>query len=125
MNPKIKVLFVDDDPQNLFLFKKLFISKFEVLTTETGHHGIELLKENHNIQIVFSDLQMPIMDGLEFINTAKKQHPDKEYYLITSSDFTPRIQQALDSNLISGYIQKPFNVKRVTEAIEKKIKVQF
>lgn len=69
--------------------------------------GLQILMDNPRISLVISDLQMPEMNGIEFIKTAKEKYPDKEYFLISSALINTEIQQALESKLISGFIQKP------------------
>jgi response regulator RpfG family c-di-GMP phosphodiesterase len=121
MTDKVKILYVDDEEINLELFKYNFMEKYEVLTCCCGSNGLECLKKNKDVKIVISDMRMPNMNGLEFIQKAKELYNDKKFYILTGFDITPEIQNALDTNLILGYFRKPFNIKQIEKAIDKAI----
>lgn len=73
MEKQINILYVDDEQLNLQLFATVFKKKFNVITAESGLEGLEKLDKNKDICIVISDMRMPEMNGIEFINTAKKK----------------------------------------------------
>jgi CheY-like chemotaxis protein len=61
-----KVLIVDDDVRNIFaLTSGLERHKLSVLNAESGRAGIELLKQNPDVDLVLMDIMMPEMDGYE------------------------------------------------------------
>ncbi len=117
MSSQIKVLYVDDEPINLMLFKANFKKKFEIITAESGSEGLLRLKENSNTKVVISDMKMPGMNGIEFIRIAKKDFPNVSFYILTGFDITDEISNALDENLIHKYFQKPFNISEIEYAI--------
>ena len=121
MNSNTKILYVDDEVINLLLFKK-HLSEYEVLTAPDGQKGLELLAEIPDISVVFSDMQMQKMDGIEFISKAKKRYPEKKYILLTCLGIIPEIQQALDSKLIMKYIREPINRGEIIEARNEMVK---
>ena len=125
MDLKTKILYVDDEELNLVLFKALFSKKYEVLTALDGYKGIELLEENTDIHIVFSDMQMPEMDGIEFIQRAKEKFPYKKYILITAfAVTTPIIQQALETKLIVKHLRKPIDKDEIINTINEAVSFQ-
>jgi len=111
------ILYVDDEPLNLMLFKANFKNKFNVHTAESGHKGLELLKEIPDTNIVISDMKMPGINGLEFIRLAKKEFPNISFYILTGFDITDEISQAIEEGLIHKYFRKPFNIKEIESAI--------
>jgi len=72
MNEKIKILYVDDEEPNLYLFKYNFSKYFEVFTANRGSEALEVLNEQHDIKVVISDMKMPLMSGIEFIKKNKR-----------------------------------------------------
>lgn len=115
---KPKVLYVDDEAINLMLFKALLKKKYHVLTAENGTSGLKILSETRDIDVVFSDMRMPSMNGIEFINEAIKLAPDTEFYILTGFEITPEIQEALDKKLIRKYLKKPFKMNDISIEID-------
>lgn len=115
------ILYVDDEPINLMLFSQLFGRKYNVITGESGYAGLHLIETNPSIDVVISDMKMPGMNGLEFIQKAKELNSKIHYYILTGYDITPEIDVALKNGLIDRYFQKPFNFEEIESAITKKL----
>lgn len=111
-----KILYVDDEPLNLMLFTNVFDDKYHVITAESGIKGLELLQEN-DFSIVISDMKMPQMNGIEFIEKANSQYPEIHYYILTGYNITDEIRSAIDRKLIENYFQKPFDMSEIESAI--------
>ena len=108
MSKKTTILYVDDEPTNLMLFEQLFKTKYQVLTAESGYKGLKLLTQRPDIHVIISDMKMPGMNGLEFIQESKKLYPSILYFILTGYEITEEIQESLENGLISKYFQKPF-----------------
>jgi len=121
MNSNAKVLYVDDEEINLFLFKINFSKKYQVLTAYNGIEGLDVLNNNSDIKVVISDMKMPKMDGLTFIKEARKKFYDINYFILTGFEITDEIQNALDQQIILQYFRKPFDLKEVYSAISRYI----
>ena len=117
-SPKINLLYVDDELINLELFRLTFKLDFNVITAESGFNGLEILKANPEINIVISDMKMPGMNGLEFISIAKNQYNNIPYFILTGYEITDEISDAINTNLINNYFQKPFDKKELLEGIQ-------
>ena len=89
------VLYVDDEPINLELFEINLSKHYIVKTALSGPEGLKVLKGINDIKIVVSDMRMPQMTGLEFIDLAKALKPEIDYYILTGFDITPEIYEAL------------------------------
>jgi len=118
---KPKILYVDDEPINLKLFEINFSKKYEVFVANKGIHGLDILDQVQDISVIISDMKMPEMDGLEFIENAKNKYPDKKYYILTGFEITTEIQDALKTGLILKYFSKPFNIKIIDDTINNAI----
>ena len=117
MHKKPVILYVDDEPLNRQIFQVLFRNKYDIITAADGDSGLIFLDNYPDTLIVISDMRMPKMTGIEFINKAKVKYPDKEYYILTGFDITPEIQEALKNGLINKYFSKPINVKEIETAM--------
>ncbi|MFV0268573.1 MAG: response regulator [Draconibacterium sp.] len=115
---KPKILYVDDEPLNLLLLKANLSKQYEVLTASDGPSGLEILKNNHDIGVVLSDMKMPYMSGIEFIKQATDIAPRSSYFIVTGFDINTEIQQALDHGLIRKYFSKPFNMNEIASEIK-------
>lgn len=121
-SPKITILYVDDEESNLFVFEKMFETKYKVLTAHSGKEGLEQL-EGHStdIIVVISDMRMPLMNGVEFIRKAKDTYTNIAYFILTGFDFNDEIEEALKSHLIHKFFTKPFEMKEIELAISEAI----
>ena len=63
MDPKQKILIVDDSEINRALLKEILGDSYEYLETENGVHAMEILRGRADISLVLLDLIMPEMDG--------------------------------------------------------------
>jgi response regulator RpfG family c-di-GMP phosphodiesterase len=114
-----KILYVDDEEINVFLFKHNFSENYDILTANSGMEGLDLLETHVDIQFVISDMNMPEMSGMEFISKAKALYPNKNYYILAGYDFNEDIQEALDQKLIKKYFKKPLDPEAlITELSE-------
>ncbi len=115
------LLYVDDESINLMLFDKLFSNNYNVITAESGIKALELMQKHPEIQLIFSDMKMPEMSGIEFIKQAKQQFKNKSYFIISGYEINDEIDAALNSGLISNYFKKPFNMDQLNQTIEQNI----
>ena len=124
MSAKIKILYVDDEPLNLQLFEINFSQKYEVFTAPNGFKALDILEKESAITIVISDMKMPGMNGLEFINKAREKFPEKKYYILTGFDITDEIQKSIEAGIIIKYFRKPFNMNEIETAMSDALKNQ-
>jgi YesN/AraC family two-component response regulator len=103
------------------LFEANLEKKFHIITAENGIKGLELISVNNDIKVVVSDMKMPVMSGIEFIQRARNNFPEINYYILTGFEITDEIQQALDNGLIRKYFRKPFNMNEISSEIEQVI----
>ena len=122
MNNNISILYVDDEPINLQVFQYTFEEKYNIITSESGIEGLEILKSNPEVKLVISDMKMPGMSGVEFIRIAKKEFPSIKYYILTGFDITKEIADALNEKIILKYFRKPFNTREIEAVIEEALK---
>ena len=104
---KARVLAVDDEAVVLDSFRKILVLEgFSVDTVQTGPEALTLLRER-DYDFVFTDLKMPVMDGVEVVKSVKHLRPDVDIAVITGFG---TIETAVDtmSHGAVDYVQKPF-----------------
>jgi response regulator RpfG family c-di-GMP phosphodiesterase len=116
-----KILYIDDEPTNLLLFKINFENKFTVITGLSGFEGLKLLEKNQDITVVISDMKMPVMNGIEFIQKARILYPKIAYFILTGFEITQEIENALKEGVICEYFQKPFKINEIYSTIVQKL----
>jgi len=82
-----------------------------------GAEGLELLK-TRQIDLVLSDINMPSMDGLEFLRQVHAQNlaPGVPVVMITTESSEEHVRQAIQAGA-RGYIRKPFTAEQVKERV--------
>lgn len=112
------VLFVDDEPINLLLFEKRFEQDFKVLTASSGFEALEIMEQHTNdLEVVISDMRMPRMDGLQFINIARQRFNDIRYFILTGYRYDQKLENALKDGVVEKLLQKPYDYETIKEAV--------
>ena len=117
----LRLLLVEDDPSNRFPTQKLLESAgHQVLLAENGRQAIELLAEN-DIDCIFMDVQMPVMDGVEatrIIRNSPALGPKQLVPIIALTAY------AMDGDRetflaagMNGYVAKPATLEEMTRTL--------
>ena len=83
----------------------------------SGVEGLEVLKATH-VDLILSDINMPSMDGLEFLRQIRAQNlaPGVPVVMITTESSEEHVKQAILAGA-RGYIRKPFTAEQVKERV--------
>ena len=117
MSDKIKILYVDDEENNLISFQANFRKQYEIYTALSVSDAFILLQRT-NFQIIISDQRMPNTTGVEFLEQTLKLHPDCIRLLITGYADIDNVIEAINRGQISKYIQKPWDLEKLALAID-------
>ena len=121
MDTDRKILYVDDEHINLELFKINFRNDFEIFVADSALKGLEI-QNQENINIIVSDLKMPQMNGLEFIEKVKSGSPAKVCILLTAFMESDVMLKAINNELVFRYIMKPWRRNELKDILELAIK---
>lgn len=106
-NPKAKILCVDDEEVILGSFRKILVLEgYSVDTVETGQEALGLIQKHH-YDFVFTDLKMPLMDGVEVTKSVKHLRPDIDVIIITGYASVETAVETMKYGAMD-YVQKPF-----------------
>lgn len=108
-NRRTTILCVDDEPSILSALRRLFRAHgFHVLAAESGQAGLTLL-ESESVDLVISDMRMPEMDGVVFLEHVRQRWPDILRLLLTGYADITSIMGAINRGEIYRYIAKPWD----------------
>jgi len=112
---KARVLVVDDEENVQLLFKEtLGELGHEVITVGSGVKGLELVKQR-DFDLVFLDIKMPDMDGVEMFRQIKKLKPNLTVIIITGYPDSEMMARALAQGPF-GVMSKPFGESDIINA---------
>ena len=124
----VSVLLVDDDEINNFISIKLIkkaLLNTEIMACLNGKFAIDQLVEiqrNDPAKLpdyILLDINMPIMNGWEFLDEYKRLNIDPQgktkIFIISSSVFSNDINKARSYPLVKDFISKPLNVDKIVE----------
>ncbi len=115
---KLKLLYVEDNSQirgeTTELLEEIIGS---VITAENGKEGLELfLKERPDL--VITDIQMPVMDGLEMVKEIRKVDKDVPVIVVSAHTETEAFIKSIELG-VDGYILKPLNLSQFMDTLER------
>ncbi len=114
---KKKIFIVDDEMPILNLFKESFERKgYAIRTAETAEEALEIL-ETEQFKVMFLDLLLPGMDGLDLCREIRKDEPDAIIFAITGHADQFELNDCINAGF-DGYFLKPVNLKLLYKVVE-------
>jgi two-component system response regulator HydG len=118
------ILVVEDDAENrAAMVKVLEAAEYKVLQTDNGQQAIDILNEE-DIDILVTDLRLPVMDGVELLKRAKALEQDIEVIMITGHGTVEIAVEAIKEGAYD-FITKPIKKAQLLRAIEKAAEKQY
>ncbi|MDA8160758.1 MAG: diguanylate cyclase [Desulfobacteraceae bacterium] len=107
-NSEVKILIVDDDPIVLEVMKSIIASYgFPLATAENGQQAIARLQSDR-FAIVLTDINMPVMDGMELLKYVKSHYPEIGVIVVTGLSEEYSYIDVINAGAID-YMTKPFD----------------
>lgn len=106
--PNVRVLYIDDEENNLQAFKASFRRQYEIYTAISAAEGLKIL-QNVSIQVILADQKMPGTTGVEFFKSITDTFPDPIRILLTGYTDIEALADAINHGDIYRYITKPWN----------------
>jgi response regulator RpfG family c-di-GMP phosphodiesterase len=116
--PKITVLYVDDEENNLVSFKATFRFKYKIFTAISGSEYIDIVKKNQ-IDVIVTDQRMPEMTGVELLEEIINIDPEPMRILLTGYTDMGAVIDAVNKGKIFHYLNKPWSEEELDETINR------
>ena len=113
-----RILYVDDEEINLELLQLTFMNDLDVVTATSAKEGLEILDADPDIDVIITDLKMPVMNGLDFIKEIKQRDQEKVCMILTGFMESEIILEGFNRGLISKYLMKPWKKDELMNAIQ-------
>lgn len=118
MKQSRKVLVVDDDAVVVRSINRVLTEQgCQVRETLSGVEALEAM-DHQDYDVVFTDIKMPGMDGLELASRMKKIHPDTPVVMITGFGTEGNEQRARDLG-VAGFLRKPLSPEMIIDNAER------
>lgn len=114
---KLKLMVVDDEPDNLDLLYRTFRRDFQVFKAANGFDALEQLDQAGEMAIIISDQRMPKMNGTEFLSRTVERFPDTIRIVLTGYTDVEDLVEAINSGKVFKYITKPWNPEQLRTAV--------
>ena len=117
----IRALIVDDSSVMRKIVERSLrqagLETLSVLEAGSGVEGLEVLK-TQPVDLILSDINMPAMDGLEFVRQIRVQKlaEGTPVVMITTESSEEHVKQAIEAGA-KGYIRKPFTADQVKQKV--------
>lgn len=116
----MNILAVDDEEsvRDSFMMALEDLANVELKTAENGLDAIETIK-NWEPKLVFLDLKMPKMNGIETFKAIKQQYPDCAVYIVTAfaKEFFADLHQIQESGLHFELASKPLALEQIESIV--------
>lgn len=113
-----RVLLVDDEPNLLQGFRRSLRGKYDLVLAEGGAAAIQQLSTNGPFALVVSDMQMPEIDGLKVLSTARSLTPDTVRVMLTGNVDQQTAVDAVNDGSIFRFLNKPCPVEMLSGVID-------
>ncbi|MGC1421841.1 MAG: response regulator [Terracidiphilus sp.] len=118
---EVRALIVDDSSVMRKIVERSLrqagLESLVVFEAGSGVEGLEILK-SREVDLILSDINMPSMDGLEFVRQLRSQQlaPEVPVVMITTESSEEHVRQAIEAGA-KGYIRKPFTADQVKQRV--------
>lgn len=114
---KLKLMVVDDEPDNLDLLYRTFRREFRVFKADGAISALEVLDKEGEMAIIISDQRMPLMNGVEFLSKTVDRFPETIRILLTGYTDVEDLVGAINEGKVFKFITKPWNPEQLKETV--------
>jgi response regulator RpfG family c-di-GMP phosphodiesterase len=113
-----KILFVDDDSNLLDSMERSLRRQFRVDTALGAEAGLATMAKTGPYAVVFSDRQMPNMDGIQFLARVREQSPNTVRIMLTGNVDLEQAGRAVNEGNIFRFLVKPCPQETLIRTVE-------
>ena len=116
------VLYIDDEIHNLNSFKAAFRRDFNIFVAQSARDGRKILDQNE-IAVIVTDQRMPVMTGIEFLESIIPVYPDTIRILLTGFSDVNAVMDAINRGQVYKYLVKPWADEELKMYIQNAIEI--
>jgi len=116
---KPSVLYIDDEEDNLVVFKAAFRRDYKIFTALSAEEGLKILHDN-SIPIIITDQRMPTMTGIQFLQSLPDE-PETIRMILTGFSDIEAVIDAINTGKVYRYITKPWDRDELKITLDKAI----
>lgn len=127
MSQKLKLMVVDDEPNNLDLLYRTFRRQFRVFKAENATIALEILDNEGEMAVIISDQSMPDMTGVQFLKKTKDNFPDTVRILLSGyaeEQITSTTDEMKQANILKC-VTKPCSPQELKAVIQECVEVYY
>ncbi len=114
------ILVVDDEPNYLIVLSELLKDEnYEVFTAENGEQALKIIQKS-DLDLVITDMQMPVMNGMELLREIKNFNSELPVIMITAYGEIEKAVAAMQAGALN-YLSKPFKNEELLVNVKKAI----
>lgn len=120
---ELRILVIDDEPAVARSLRRA-LHGHDVTVSLNGREAMEEIKKDPSFDLIFCDLMMPEVSGVELYQEATHQAPgiEQRIIFITGGAFTQRAKDFLES-IPNKWLEKPFNIQEIQELVRQRAAV--
>ena len=112
-----KVLFVDDEQSLLNGLERRLSCDLDMDTALSGDDGLLKMEESGPYAVVVTDMQMPQMNGVQFIKQARMISPETVYIMLTGNQDQTTATQAVNNGEVYRFLNKPCDFETIKRCV--------
>ncbi|MFH1297531.1 MAG: response regulator transcription factor [Bacteroidota bacterium] len=119
---KKKILAIDDEKSIRFIIENTFNNDFDVVTMTNGMDALFYIQSGNMPDVIICDLEMPVLNGLEFVRRLRESGFFEEIPLIMLSGKEESAEKIKCFELgADDYVLKPFNPRELLARIQRRL----
>ncbi|MFV2039212.1 MAG: response regulator [Acidimicrobiales bacterium] len=115
---RAKILVVDDDEVLLRSLKRILKARYDVQCESNPYRALVALEDDGPFAVIVSDLTMPGVDGIEFLERARDEAPETPRILLTGNATLPASIDAVNRAHIDSFLTKPVSPEELLRWID-------
>jgi len=115
---KLSILYFDDEPMCLNVFRETFASEHFVRTAATLDEARRALAED-SFDIIISDQLMPEISGAAFLREVARTHPRSLRVMMTGSVLVGEMLGEIGDGVVNHFVPKPWSVATMRQVFER------
>lgn len=116
------ILLIDDERnflKSLADALKDYVEDWNIVTAENGKQGVEVF-ESQPVDIIVTDLKMPVMDGFELLSYVRRKAPRIPVIVMTAGGCAD-VDERLDAIGSAWCLRKPFKISEMASTISRQL----